>query len=177
MFWESCEHQREVEEKTGGGSREQMTRKVDVCVFPNRRKHCCRSEHRGRRGWAAGVLMCSLSIWSQIQWSLMLKKKTFSEAWTSSVAACVAFWEWSELLSLSVVPEEKMGEICSSFFSRAVLSKRKVRSTLFYGSFEKSSGASLLACNIYRIGGTVAVPHKCRLTQSGKVGNIDLCDI
>ncbi|XP_008423282.1 1-phosphatidylinositol 4,5-bisphosphate phosphodiesterase eta-1 isoform X5 [Poecilia reticulata] len=59
-----------------------------------------------------------------------------------------------------------MGEICSSLFSRAVLSKRKVRSTFFYGSVEKSSGASLLACNIYHIGGTVAVPHKCRLSQT-----------
>ncbi|XP_054901318.1 1-phosphatidylinositol 4,5-bisphosphate phosphodiesterase eta-1 isoform X3 [Poeciliopsis prolifica] len=59
-----------------------------------------------------------------------------------------------------------MGEICSSLFSRAVLSKRKVRSTFFYGSVEKSSGASLLACNIYHIGGTVAVPLKCRLSQT-----------
>lgn len=72
------------------------------------------------------------------------------------------------LTLLSVVLDGEMGEICSSLFSRAVLSKRKVRSTFFYGSPEKSAGASVLACNIYHIGGTVAVPHKYRLTQTGK---------
>lgn len=36
------------------------------------------------------------------------------------------------------------------------------------GSVEKSAGPSLLARNIYHIGGVVAVPQKCRFTLSGK---------
>ncbi|XP_034723097.1 1-phosphatidylinositol 4,5-bisphosphate phosphodiesterase eta-1 isoform X2 [Etheostoma cragini] len=58
-----------------------------------------------------------------------------------------------------------MGEIN---FDPKTSSAPKVRSAFFYGSAEKSAVltvATLLARNVYHIGGTVAVPQKCRLTQ------------
>ncbi|KAM7399194.1 hypothetical protein PAMP_018480 [Pampus punctatissimus] len=61
-----------------------------------------------------------------------------------------------------------MEEICSSVFGPTALSAHKVRSTFVYGPAEKSAVltvANLLARNVYHIGGTVAVPQKCRLTQ------------
>ncbi|XP_020563868.1 1-phosphatidylinositol 4,5-bisphosphate phosphodiesterase eta-1 isoform X6 [Oryzias latipes] len=58
-----------------------------------------------------------------------------------------------------------MGEICSSFVGPSALSAHKVRSGFFYVSTEKPTGTTLLARNIYFIGGTVAVPQKCRLAQ------------
>lgn len=65
-----------------------------------------------------------------------------------------------------------MEEICSSRFGPTALSAHKVRSNLIYGPAEKSAVltvAMLLARNVYHIGGTVAVPQKCRLTQIGKL--------
>ncbi|KAM4567090.1 1-phosphatidylinositol 4,5-bisphosphate phosphodiesterase eta-1 isoform 2-T2 [Odontesthes bonariensis] len=59
-----------------------------------------------------------------------------------------------------------MGEICSSLFGPAALTYHQVRSTFIYGSGENWDGATLLACNIYHIGGTLAVPQKFRLTQT-----------
>lgn len=61
-----------------------------------------------------------------------------------------------------------MGEICCSVFGPTALSTHKVRSTFIYLSAEKPAGATILARNIFHIGGTVAVPQKCRLTQIGK---------
>lgn len=65
-----------------------------------------------------------------------------------------------------------MEEICSSLFGPTALSAHKERSTFIYGPSEKSAVltvATLLARNVYHIGGTVAVPQKCRLTQIGKL--------
>lgn len=50
-------------------------------------------------------------------------------------------------------------------------SAHKVRSTFIHGPAEKSAVitvATLLARNVFHIGGTLAVPQKCRLTQIGK---------
>lgn len=69
-----------------------------------------------------------------------------------------------------------MEEICSSLFGPTALSAHKVRSTFIYGPAEKTAAltvATLLAHNIYHIGGTLAVPHKCRLTLTGK--SMSLC--
>lgn len=67
---------------------------------------------------------------------------------------------------------EKMEEICSSLFGPGALSAHKVQSTFICGPAEKSAVltvATLLARNVYHIGGTVAVPQKCRLKQTGKL--------
>lgn len=69
---------------------------------------------------------------------------------------------------------EEMEEICS-LFGPTSLSAHKVQSTFIHGSAEKSAAltvASLLARHIYHIGGTVAVPQKCRLTQTGKLMSV-----
>ncbi|XP_034459768.1 1-phosphatidylinositol 4,5-bisphosphate phosphodiesterase eta-1 isoform X2 [Hippoglossus hippoglossus] len=61
-----------------------------------------------------------------------------------------------------------MEEICSSLFGPAALSAHKVRTTFIAGPAEKYTVltvATLLARNVFHIGGTVAVPQKCRLTQ------------
>ncbi|XP_071396928.1 1-phosphatidylinositol 4,5-bisphosphate phosphodiesterase eta-1 isoform X1 [Centroberyx affinis] len=61
-----------------------------------------------------------------------------------------------------------MEEFCSSFFRPSALSGHKVRSTFIYGPTEKSAVltvATLLAQNVYHVGGSVAVPQKCRLVQ------------
>ncbi|KAK2912384.1 hypothetical protein Q8A73_006497 [Channa argus] len=61
-----------------------------------------------------------------------------------------------------------MEEICSSLFGPGALSAHKVRSAFINASAEKSAVstvAALLARNVYHIGGTVAVPQKCRITQ------------
>ncbi|XP_035478412.1 1-phosphatidylinositol 4,5-bisphosphate phosphodiesterase eta-1 isoform X3 [Scophthalmus maximus] len=60
-----------------------------------------------------------------------------------------------------------MEEICTSLF-RPALSAHKVRSTFIRGPAEKYAVltvATVLARNVYHIGGSVAVPQKCRLTQ------------
>lgn len=65
----------------------------------------------------------------------------------------------------------KMEEICASIFGPAALSSHRVRSNFISGPAEKSAVltvAMLLARNVFHIGGTVAVPLKCRLTQIGK---------
>lgn len=66
----------------------------------------------------------------------------------------------------------KMEEICSSLFGPTTLSVNKMRSPFICGQAKKSAVltvATLLARNVYHIGGTVAVPQKCRLTQIGKL--------
>lgn len=73
----------------------------------------------------------------------------------------------------SLFSTEKMEEI--SLFGPTGLSAHKVRSTFIYGPAEKSAVltvATLLARNVYHIGGTVAVPQKCRLTQIGKLMSV-----
>lgn len=73
-----------------------------------------------------------------------------------------------EGLQLGKFFAEKMEEIG---FGPTALSAHKVRSTFIYGPAEKSAVltvATLLARNVYHIGGTLAVPQKCRLTQIGK---------
>lgn len=63
-----------------------------------------------------------------------------------------------------------MEEMFPSLFDPTALSARKVRSNFIYGP-EKSAVvtvATLLARNVYHVGGTVAVPQKCRLSQIGK---------
>ncbi|XP_070826690.1 1-phosphatidylinositol 4,5-bisphosphate phosphodiesterase eta-1 isoform X1 [Chaetodon trifascialis] len=60
-----------------------------------------------------------------------------------------------------------MEEMFPSLFDPKALSARKVRSNFIYGP-EKSAVvtvATLLARNVYHVGGTVAVPQKCRLSQ------------
>lgn len=64
-----------------------------------------------------------------------------------------------------------MEEICSSLFGPGAISAHKVRSVFINGPAERSAVltvAALLARNVYHIGGTVAVPQKCRITQPGK---------
>lgn len=61
-----------------------------------------------------------------------------------------------------------MEQIYSSVFGPTALSTHKVRPTFIYGPAEKSAVltvATLLARNVYHIGGTVAVPQKCRLGE------------
>lgn len=63
-----------------------------------------------------------------------------------------------------------MEETCP-LFGPVPLSSRKVRGNFIYSPGEKSAAltvATLLARNVFDIGGTVAVPQKCRLTQIGK---------
>lgn len=64
----------------------------------------------------------------------------------------------------------EMEETCS-LFSAGPLCSRKVRGNLFYSPGEKSAVltvTTLLACNVFDVGGTVAVPQKCRVTQIGE---------
>lgn len=71
-----------------------------------------------------------------------------------------------------------MEEICLSLFGPAALSSHKGRSNFIYGPAEKSAVltvATLLARNVIHIGGTVAVPQKCRLTQIGKLISACVC--
>lgn len=68
-----------------------------------------------------------------------------------------------------------MDEICSSQFGPIGLSSQKVRSPFIDGPAEKSAVltvATLLARNVYHIGGTLAVPQKCRLTLIGKLMSV-----
>lgn len=79
----------------------------------------------------------------------------------------------------SLFSAEKMEEICSSVLGPTALSAPKVRSNVVYGPAEKPAvltGATLLARNVYHIGGTVAVPQKCRLTQIGKFMSVCVCE-
>lgn len=58
-----------------------------------------------------------------------------------------------------------------SLFGPVPLSSHKVRGNFMYSPREKSAVltvATLLARTVFDVGGTVAVPHKCRLTQIGK---------
>lgn len=67
----------------------------------------------------------------------------------------------------SLLSAEKMEEIC---YDPNATSAQKVRSFI-YAPAEKSAVltvATLLARNVYHIGGTLAVPQKCRLIQIGK---------
>lgn len=78
----------------------------------------------------------------------------------------------------SLFSTEKMEEICFSLFGPTALSTHKFRSTIIYGPAEKSAVltvATLLAQNVYHIGGTVAVPQKCRLTQIGELMCVCVC--
>lgn len=71
-----------------------------------------------------------------------------------------------------------MEEICLSLFGPTALSSHKGRSNFIYGPAEKSAVltvATLLARNVIYIGGTVAVPQKCRLTQIGKLISVCVC--
>lgn len=71
---------------------------------------------------------------------------------------------------------EQMEEICSSLFGPRALSDHTGQSTFIHGPAGKSTGltiGTLLARNVYHIGGTLVVPKKCRLTQIGKL--ICLC--
>lgn len=71
-----------------------------------------------------------------------------------------------------------MEEICASIFGPASLSSRRERSNFICGPAEKSAVltvATLLARNVFHIGGTVAVPQKCRLTQIGKLNSVCVC--
>lgn len=64
----------------------------------------------------------------------------------------------------------EMEETCP-LFGAVSLSSRKARGNFFYSPGEKSTVltvTTLLACNVFDVGGTVAVPQKCRLTQIGK---------
>lgn len=78
----------------------------------------------------------------------------------------------------SLFSAEEMEEISSSLFGPTALSAHKVRSTFIYGPAEKSAVltvATLLARNVYHIGGTLAVPQKCRHTQYGKLMFVYVC--
>lgn len=65
-----------------------------------------------------------------------------------------------------------LGEMEETFpFFGVPLSSRKVRGTFFYKAEEKSTVltiTTLLVSNVFDVGGTVAIPQKCRLTQIGK---------
>lgn len=64
-----------------------------------------------------------------------------------------------------------LGKMEETLFGAVPLSSRKVRGNFFYSPGEKSAVltvTTLLACNVFDIGGTVAVPQKCRLTQIGE---------
>lgn len=65
-----------------------------------------------------------------------------------------------------------MEETCPLFDALPLSSRsRKVRGNFFYSPGEKSTVltvTTLLAYNVFDVGGTVAVPQKCRLTQIGK---------
>lgn len=61
-----------------------------------------------------------------------------------------------------------MEERSSSLFGPTA---HKVQSNFIYAPAEKSAVltvAMLLARNVYHVSGTVAVPQKCRLSQTGK---------
>lgn len=63
-----------------------------------------------------------------------------------------------------------MEETCS-LFGPVPLSSHKVRGNFIYSPGGKSAVltvATLLARSVFDVSGTVAVPHKCRLTQIGK---------
>lgn len=73
---------------------------------------------------------------------------------------------------------EKMEEICSSLFGPTAIADHKVRPNFINGSDENSAVltvAMLLARNVFHIGGTVAVPQKGRLTQTGKLMCVSVC--
>lgn len=56
-------------------------------------------------------------------------------------------------------------------FGAVPLPSRKARGNFIYSPGEKSAVltvATLLARNVFDVGGTVAVPQKCRLTQIRK---------
>lgn len=64
-----------------------------------------------------------------------------------------------------------MKEIYFSSFGPAAVPAHKMQSCFISGPVERSAVltvAALLARNVYHITGTVAVPQKCRITQSGK---------
>lgn len=97
----------------------------------------------------------------------------FSYSW--SWMCCTLGLSWTGgLLTGTLSSAGKMEEICTSLF-RPALSAHKVRSTFIRGPAEKYAVltvATVLARNVYHIGGSVAVPQKCRLTQIGKLTSL-----
>lgn len=82
------------------------------------------------------------------------------------------------LRGTSLMCKSKMEEICASIFGPTSLSSGRDRSNFICGPTEKSAVltvATLLARNVFHIGGTVAVPQKCRLTQIGKLNCALVC--
>lgn len=134
----------------------------------------------GFRGLAScsksGCFLSEASLWRvhPIWWEENLKVSFFPEFSAAGGTACAAPRGWTE--EDSFLPSlhwsaSKMEEICTSVFGSPALSSHKVRSNLIYGPAEKSAVltvATLLARNVFDIGGTLAVPQKCRLTQIGK---------
>lgn len=91
---------------------------------------------------------------------------------TGGSLCCELGLNWGGLqLAPDCFVKKKMEEICSSLFGPGPISAHKVRSAFIDGPAERSAVltvAALLARNVYHIGGTVAVPQKCRITQPGK---------
>lgn len=85
---------------------------------------------------------------------------------------------WGRTPGTWLLCEKEMEEICSSLFGPGAISAHKVRSAFMNGPTERSAVltvAALLARNVYHIGGTVAVPQKCRITQPGKLICVCVC--
>lgn len=127
-----------------------------------------------RGGRTAGVLVLSrwasqfesclesfLDKWSKEQ-VVVSKRFKLRMCFTPEAGLNLFFWYFTDFLA------EQLGLMGSSVFGPIASSYQKVWFTLMLGSVERSAGPSLLARNIYHIGGIVAVPQKCRFTLSGK---------
>lgn len=156
----------------GGGSEEQMTTRRDRQGGQMNTPLEIRVQPRGRRTAGGLIPLLLFGEWrfTKVIHDLlnMMWEKVF-RFYSFLLEVFAADWEF--LLAFDLVAEA-MGEICSSFVGPSALSAHKVRSGFFYVSTEKPTGTTLLARNIYFIGGTVAVPQKCRLAQIGKTGFI-----
>lgn len=135
-------------------------------VLPQIRGQC-----RGR--WRAGVLRFLLVVSS-------VGACCLKPVWCKSFSVLSYRWDRlcralgpsrGRLLLAPDFAQTEMEEICSSLFGPGAISAHKVRSAFINGPAERSAVltvAALLARNVYHIGGTVAVPQKCRITQPGK---------
>lgn len=130
------------------------------------------------RGFPDALWRWRLSVGSQFGLSIKCDVRRFGFLWFlffffflfflvySHRWRCVTDTDWRK---------SKMEEICASIFGPDSLSSHRERSNFICGPAEKSAVltvATLLARNVFHIGGTVAVPQRCRLTQIGELNSV-----
>lgn len=135
-------------------------------VLPQIRGQLKRRTSSGSFGVLAYCLECGCSLpdahlecLSSLIWE---KARVFSYRWSQGGLPLAPDFLFFFYFS------ERMEAICSSLFGPTA---HKVQSNFIYAPAEKSAVltvAMLLARNVYHVSGTMAVPQKCRLTQTGK---------